>query len=96
VYALDDQRRFVDTSIATGITSLTYTNTGLTKGTTYYYYFTATNCKGTSANSSHGVRHVAVSEIEKRTCTTARRDRFWSPRAALACGAVERFRRVYI
>jgi hypothetical protein len=40
------------TSIASGITSLTYTNTGLTTGTTYYYYITATNCKGTSSNSS--------------------------------------------
>jgi cellulose 1,4-beta-cellobiosidase len=40
------------TSIASGITALTYTNTGLTTGTTYYYYITATNCKGTSSNSS--------------------------------------------
>jgi hypothetical protein len=36
-------------TIASGITALTYTNTGLTKGTTYYYYVTATNCKGTSS-----------------------------------------------
>jgi len=40
------------TSIASGITTLTYTNTGLTKGTTYYYVISATNCKGTSANSA--------------------------------------------
>jgi hypothetical protein len=41
------------TNIASGITALTYTNTGLTKGKCYYYYITATNCKGTSSNSSN-------------------------------------------
>jgi cellulose 1,4-beta-cellobiosidase len=39
-------------SIATGITSLTYTDSGLTKGKTYYYVFSAANCAGTSVNSS--------------------------------------------
>lgn len=39
-------------SIASGITTLCYTNTGLTKGTTYYYVFSAANCAGTSTNST--------------------------------------------
>jgi hypothetical protein len=39
-------------SIATGITSLTYTDSGLTRGKTYYYVFSAANCAGTSANSA--------------------------------------------
>ncbi len=39
------------TTICSGITSLCYTNTGTTKGTKYYFCVTATNCKGTGANS---------------------------------------------
>jgi len=40
------------TTIASGVTTLTYTNTGCTKGTKYYYCISSTNCKGTSANSA--------------------------------------------
>jgi len=39
-------------AIATGITSTSYTNTGLTNGTTYYYKVTATNSYGTSGYSN--------------------------------------------
>ena len=40
------------TAIATGITSTSYTNTGLTNGTKYYFKIAAVNSAGTSAESS--------------------------------------------
>ncbi|MGO9096715.1 MAG: LamG-like jellyroll fold domain-containing protein [Bryobacteraceae bacterium] len=40
------------TAYATGITSPTYTNTGLTNGTKYYYTVAAVNAGGTSAQST--------------------------------------------
>lgn len=40
------------TPIATGITGTSYTNTGLTNGTAYYYKVAAINASGTSAPSS--------------------------------------------
>lgn len=39
------------TPVASGITATTYTNTGLTNGTTYYYYVKAVNSAGASAPS---------------------------------------------
>jgi hypothetical protein len=38
--------------LASGVTSTSYTNTGLTNGTTYYYQVTAVNASGESARSS--------------------------------------------
>ena len=40
------------TAIATGLTSTSYTNTGLTNGTTYYYKVAAVNSVGTSSLST--------------------------------------------
>jgi fibronectin type 3 domain-containing protein len=39
-------------SVVTGLSTTTYTNTGLTNGTTYYFVVTATNANGTSGNSN--------------------------------------------
>jgi uncharacterized repeat protein (TIGR02543 family) len=39
-------------AVATGLTTTTYTNTGLTNGTTYYYVIAAGNSCGTGVNST--------------------------------------------
>lgn len=45
--------------IAEGITATTYSVTGLTNGTTYYFYVTALNAAGASPPQQHGQRHPA-------------------------------------
>ncbi len=40
------------TNVATGVTATSYTNTGLTNGTTYYYAVSASNSAGESSNSA--------------------------------------------
>ncbi len=39
-------------TLQSGVTGITYTNTGLTNGTTYYYVVTAQNVNGSSGNSN--------------------------------------------
>jgi fibronectin type 3 domain-containing protein len=43
------------TDVTTGLTALSYTNTGLAAGSTYYYVVSAVNAGGESANSAQAV-----------------------------------------
>uniref|UniRef100_UPI003899578F glycoside hydrolase family 44 protein n=1 Tax=Paenibacillus kobensis TaxID=59841 RepID=UPI003899578F len=48
------------TTVATGLTATSYTNTGLTGGTTYYYVVSAVNSAGESANSAQASATPAI------------------------------------
>jgi fibronectin type 3 domain-containing protein len=70
------------TTIATGVTATTYTNTGLGDGTTYYYVVSATNSTGEGANSAQASattntvttpRNLAVTPGDQQTLLT------WTP-----------------
>ena len=52
------------TAIASGVTTTSYTNTGLTNGTTYYYVIVAVNAGGSSPNSSQ----VSAQPIASSSC----------------------------
>ena len=54
VYSGTSAGGWIAAPIATGVTATTYTSTGLTNGTTYYFRIKALNARGTSAFSSDG------------------------------------------
>ena len=51
------------TAIATGITGLSYVNTGLTNGVTYYYKVKARNASGLSTDSNEAFATPAASQL---------------------------------
>nr|WP_238323125.1 glycoside hydrolase family 6 protein [Gorillibacterium massiliense] len=57
------------TTVATGVTTTSYTNTGLTNGTTYYYVVSAVNSAGESSNSTQ-VSATPVSGVTVPTAPT--------------------------
>jgi len=57
------------TAVATGITTTSYTNTGLTNSTTYYYKVAAVNAVGTSGYSNEATTTPYTPIVESATLT---------------------------
>ena len=58
------------TAVATGVTATSYTDTGRTNGTTYYYKVAAANSSGTSANSGEANATPAMGGTDYALNTT--------------------------
>src|SRR5207245_11369622 len=59
------------TSIASGVITTSYTNTGLSAGTTYYYVVQAANSTGMSGNSSQASTTTVAAAPAGLTATAA-------------------------
>jgi len=64
------------TAIASGITTMSYTNTGLTNGTAYYYKVTANNVIGTSGYSNEASATPTAAAIDPSSWTMTFNDDF--------------------
>ncbi|MEO7098790.1 MAG: LamG-like jellyroll fold domain-containing protein, partial [Luteolibacter sp.] len=68
------------TTVATGLTSSAYSNTGLTSGTTYYYVVSGSNAGGEGSNSTEASAATipdAPASLTASTVSSARIDLAW-------------------